>query len=203
MLQSKEGQKKRVINVKDRRVRKTIKALREALIRLLAEKSVKDITVSELTTLADVNRSTFYFYYDDVYDMVQQLQDETYEIFYQTVVKPDSELHGEEAYIGYVIRFFEFCKDNEIQCKFLLNNDINLQLFQRIVFDVRDNIPDSSEEFQKDSPEHYLTTYLISGIIGIIKQWFNDGMQVEPEKMARFIGKVYMKGALSALNLIN
>ena len=44
----------------DRRVRKTKKQLRLALMELLAEKSAKSISVRELTERADINRGTFY-----------------------------------------------------------------------------------------------------------------------------------------------
>ena len=44
----------------DRRVRKTKKSLRDSLFVLLQEKNISQITVTELTRLADVNRSTFY-----------------------------------------------------------------------------------------------------------------------------------------------
>lgn len=43
----------------DRRVRKTRRQLRECLITLLKEKKVQDITVRELTDMADLNRGTF------------------------------------------------------------------------------------------------------------------------------------------------
>ena len=47
----------------DRRVRKTKKQLRLALMELLAEKSAKSISVRELTERADINRGTFYIHY--------------------------------------------------------------------------------------------------------------------------------------------
>ena len=46
-------------NEQDRRVRRTRKRLQEALAALMREKELKDITVRELTDLADVNRGTF------------------------------------------------------------------------------------------------------------------------------------------------
>ena len=61
----------------DRRVKKTKKILKQALARLLLEKDLKDITVKELTTIADVNRGTFYLHYKDVYDLYEQLENET------------------------------------------------------------------------------------------------------------------------------
>lgn len=56
----------------DRRVRKTRKQLRECLITLLKEKKVQDITVRELTDMADLNRGTFYLHYKDVFDLLEK-----------------------------------------------------------------------------------------------------------------------------------
>ena len=57
--------------VVDRRVRKTKRQLRLALMKLMAEKSVKDISVRELAAIADINRGTFYIHYKDVYDLTR------------------------------------------------------------------------------------------------------------------------------------
>ena len=63
----------------DRRVRRTKKMLTQALTRLMQEKQIKEITVRELTDLADMNRGTFYLYYRDVYDMLEKLEDSMFE----------------------------------------------------------------------------------------------------------------------------
>src|SRR5512145_814901 len=47
----------------DRRVRRTRKALREAIITLILEKSYEDITIQEITNRADLRRATFYLHY--------------------------------------------------------------------------------------------------------------------------------------------
>ena len=44
----------------DRRVKKTKKQLRLALMHLMTQKSAKSISVRELAEQADINRSTFY-----------------------------------------------------------------------------------------------------------------------------------------------
>lgn len=62
--------------VVDRRVRKTKRQLRLALMKLMADKSIKDISVRELAAIADINRGTFYIHYKDVYDLLSSLEDE-------------------------------------------------------------------------------------------------------------------------------
>ena len=55
-------------NPTDLRVIKTRQAIRIALISLLSEKELSDITISELSARAQVNRKTFYRHYRSISD---------------------------------------------------------------------------------------------------------------------------------------
>ncbi len=57
----------------DRRIVKTKRAISLALFQILAEKNVDDITITELTTKADINRKTFYLHYSCVQDVADEL----------------------------------------------------------------------------------------------------------------------------------
>ena len=61
------------------------KQLRLALTTLMLEKNINEITVSQLTALADLNRSTFYIHYQDIYDMVEQIETEIFQQFVELV----------------------------------------------------------------------------------------------------------------------
>ena len=58
------------MNPKDRRVRKTKTQLENGLAGLLREKAINEITVTELTERVDINRSTFYLHYRDIYTYI-------------------------------------------------------------------------------------------------------------------------------------
>ena len=77
----------------DRRVRRTKKLLTQALTQLLQEKQAKEITVKELTELADMNRGTFYLYYKDIFDMLEKIEDSLFEALDAIVAR-----HEEEAF---------------------------------------------------------------------------------------------------------
>ena len=59
----------------DRRVRRTKRAIRNAFAELLSEKPYEEITVTDITELADINRKTFYNYYAGVYEVVAEIED--------------------------------------------------------------------------------------------------------------------------------
>ena len=48
----------------DKRVRKTKRAIHSAMTRLLSVKPIEEITVTELSNAAEINRKTFYSYYN-------------------------------------------------------------------------------------------------------------------------------------------
>lgn len=65
----------------DRRIVKTKRSIAIALLQLLAEKPLEDITITELTLKADINRKTFYLHYASIEDVAQELVVKAGELF--------------------------------------------------------------------------------------------------------------------------
>ena len=57
----------------DRRTQYSKRVIKESLFQLMQEKPINKITVKELCERADVNRSTFYAYYTDIYDLDRKI----------------------------------------------------------------------------------------------------------------------------------
>lgn len=181
----------------DRRVKRTKKNLRDSLFALLEKKNINQITVTELTTLADVNRSTFYLYYNDIFDMMEKIQQEIYEVFVETVVNYKNDFNDIEGIVGYLSRFLEFCKENYAVCRFITRNDCNNHLAEKIKLAVRCVIPDSAVFFPENDPRNYLTTFALSGMLATILEWMNNGMKIPVEDMSRFLSYTYFLGSKS------
>ena len=54
----------------------TKRAIQEAFIELYKEEHLEKVTVGAISAKANVNRGTFYRYYQDVYDLLGQLEDQ-------------------------------------------------------------------------------------------------------------------------------
>ena len=54
---------------------KTQRKIQEALLELMKTKKFEVITVSDITSLIDINRSTFYRHYLDKYDVLEKIED--------------------------------------------------------------------------------------------------------------------------------
>lgn len=188
-------QKKHRVNHTDRRVKRTKKALRDALFELLETKAMNQITVTELTTLADVNRATFYFYYTDLNDMVDQIQNETYQTFMNVLSESIPDIGTVEGFAEYANRLLIFCKEHETLCKFIINNDANNQLYKKMQTLMLKNISNSTDVYADNNPAKYSTSYVLSGVTGILTEWLNDGMTIPTEEIASYIANVYFNGS--------
>ena len=183
----------------DRRVKRTKKALRDCLFRLLEEKSAEEITVKELTELADINRSTFYFYYKDIGDMLTCIQEEIYAVFEEDVIRKANDFETAEDFVQYLTRFLDFCREHEKHCKFVVSNDPKNTLAPRIRDGLMQCIPDSALFFEETDPRRYLTEYAVAGFWQLILKWMYEGMKIEPREMAVFMTNIYFYGSRSVL----
>lgn len=184
------------IDVKeDRRVRKTKKVLRNCLFKLLEEKSINEITVTELTEMADINRSTFYLYYSNVFDMMEKIQDEIFNIINMQVIYSTDNFSQPEDFIKYVQGILEFCKDNYNLCRFVARNHFQNQLADRIVAAIKSIVPNSEKVFSSEDPRYYMTTFALSGISAAILAWMDDSMRIPCEDMAKFLVSTYVFGS--------
>lgn len=188
-------EKRQLQNHTDRRVKRTKKALRDALFELLETKGLNQITVTELTTLADVNRATFYFYYTDLNDMVDRIQNETYQTFMNVLSESIPDIGTIEGFAEYANRLLVFCKDHETLCKFIINNDANNQLYKKMQTLMLKNISNSTDVFSENNPAKYSTSFFLSGVTGILTNWMNDGMAIPTEELASYIANVYFNGS--------
>lgn len=192
---------KRRINHNDRRVKRTKKALKDALFELLETKNINQITVTELTSLADVNRATFYFYYNDLHDMLRQIQNEAYLTFEQILGEATVTFSSVEGFAEYANKVLQVCKENESLCRFIINHDGDNRLYQQLHYLMLKNIPDTRAVFSDDNPARYSTNFVLTAITGVLIDWMNDDMQIPTEELALFFAHLYINGAAKTKDL--
>ena len=70
---------------KDLRVSRTLKAIRSAFYDLVLTKDYSDISITELTDRAEINRKTFYLHYSSLEDLVKEVEQEIVENILENV----------------------------------------------------------------------------------------------------------------------
>src|SRR5208337_1532228 len=78
------------LNTNDLRVQKTLDSIRDALVALVAKKSLDSVTVGDITRRARVNRTTFYRHYKDKYDLLERILTKAIEELDESMGPPQS-----------------------------------------------------------------------------------------------------------------
>ncbi|WP_173915295.1 TetR/AcrR family transcriptional regulator [Halobacillus sp. Marseille-Q1614] len=171
----------------DRRKKYTRKVLKESLITLLAQKSISEITVKEVCEIADINRSTFYTHYSDHFDLLDKIEEEITEDMNKYLNSYSYEI--EEESIQMTEKILEYIIENKFMFQTLLNKDAAPTFEKRMMELTRGFMVNNwlSENYLKREESKYLSSFVISGAIHVIKDWLANNMDQPPKEMAVMI----------------
>ena len=180
----------------DRRVRKTKKQLRECLTRLLKEKKVQDITVRELTDMADLNRGTLYLHYRDVFDLLEKTENELLDEFNSLMYRHNAQdLTNNPAAV--FVDIFHLVKDNSDLVYILLGENGDLNFVNRLKHLVREKcLQDWMEVFRSGNSAFFEAYYsfIVSGCVGLVQYWLQTGLMESPEELATLAEQIITQG---------
>lgn len=161
------------------------KLINETFCSLSAEMDLKKITVKEIIKKAGLNRSTFYYYFEDKYDLIHQLQEEKIEEFIYTLqVKPDYELHpsknkAEEAFPE-IFAACEHIRNNKYLYKSWFTDENFISQFS-------ERLASYLGDFSENS---IYCAYIAYGTIGFFKKWIESDCSETIEELT--MGIIHM-----------
>ena len=183
----------------DRRVRRTKKLLTQALTQLLQEKQINEITVKELTDLADMNRGTFYLYYQDMFDMLEKIEDGMFEAL-DAIVSLHEHDDVSQQTKPILLDLFRFIQDNQEMCRVLLSPHGDMNFLHRLNEVVREKCLKAWPNIRKEKGEadfDYHYSFVVFGCAGIIRAWVNRNCSESAEKMAEMAYGMILRGSLA------
>lgn len=182
----------------DRRKKYTRMVLKDSLIQLLKEKPMSAITVKEICALADINRSTFYSHYSDHYDLLFKIEEEIIEDMNKTLSQYNYTTEEVEA-LQMTEKLLEYVADNRDICQTLLSEHGD-QSFQKRVMMIAHQFTVQSwmnnNNIDKEISE-YISMFVVSGSIHVIKSWLENDMNKSPKEMAEIVIRLTNKGLAS------
>ncbi|MDO4554055.1 MAG: TetR/AcrR family transcriptional regulator C-terminal domain-containing protein [Lachnospiraceae bacterium] len=180
----------------DRRVRKTKKVLLDCLTELLKKKSINEISVKELTDLADINRGTFYLHYKDVYDMLHKVEDEVFDNFNEMINHYSADILLEDASPLFE-DIFCFASENSGLCTLFLGENGDISFLNQLLSLLRDRcFQNWRESFHAKDTKHfdYFFAFLSGGCIVLIRNWLDNAMKESPHEMAVLTNRFLTEG---------
>ncbi|MCM3618536.1 TetR/AcrR family transcriptional regulator [Sutcliffiella horikoshii] len=178
----------------DRRKQYTRMVLKESLLDLLKDKSIASITIKEICTKADINRSTFYAHYSSQYDLLDSIDDE----FTEDMVKTLNQYNFSKEDEAYQMteKIFEYIASKSDICCILLSENTEVQFQKKGMMIAKEYILKSFIPNKQVDAEtfEYLSIFFVSGSIYMIKNWLESGMNKTPKEMAGLLNDFLNRG---------
>lgn len=155
--------------------------IKKVFVELLQTKELGRISVSEICKEAQVNRTTFYSNYDDIYALADSLRAEIEQGF--------RELYKDELDNGYnsndYLPLFRYIQANQILFRLYFKLGYDNQ-YEIASYDTR-----LAEQHFDGEFVQYHCEFFRSGINAIIKMWLASGCRETPEQMVGIIKAEY------------
>lgn len=158
----------------NKRKRQSIEKIEKVFIELLQTKELSEIRVSDICKQAQLNRTTFYANYTDVYELADSIRDK---------------LENDLLAIGFnshnYLKLFRHIRENQgfYRTYFKLGYDDNHKI---LVYDTEL----AKKHFQNRFIDYHIE-FFKSGLNKIIKMWLQNGCQELPEEMCEIIKSEY------------
>lgn len=179
----------------DRRVSKTKANIRDALVTLLSQKDIHDITVKELADTANINRKTFYAHYAKLEDIIVEIQDELInklQIFIDNAQLPKSKLDMNILFTG----LNTILNDNfDLYHKLIVSNSYSFILIK--VKDVFKNaVLEKLTEYLnlKATMLNLYAEFIATGITSIYVEWFKLEGDMSYEELTNAASLIVYEG---------
>lgn len=170
----------------DRRVIKTRRQLKKGLAALMKEKSVNQITVKELVEEVNINRSTFYLHFKDIQDLLREIE-ENMEAQIKRAIEEHPIVSGNENAFYFIEDMFRVLDEEREISKALIGPNGDMGFIHRIERIIKENSRGTLEKMFPGKKEDlkYFYAFCLSGCLGLVKVWLNEGEEKSPEEMAQ------------------
>lgn len=185
---------------KDRRIEKTQKSIRDALVNLLAKKDVSQITIKELAEKANINRKTFYMHYTCIDDIFDKIENEIIEKLLLILEKYDFFQAQFDGYAFFTSLNNVIMEDYDFYEKLIRANSYNF-LFIKVKKILKDTIIEKYHEKLEVSKEmlSLYAEFTASGLISMYIEWFSINSKLSLEDLAKAASNIAFNGIHSIL----
>ncbi|MDR2793899.1 MAG: TetR/AcrR family transcriptional regulator [Treponema sp.] len=177
---NKENRENRVVR-ENRRTKYTKKVLRDSLIELMKERSILRITIKDICGRADISRSTFYAHYNDQFDLLKQIEEET-TVYCEDMLKEYDKKRSKAETVQMIEKILRYIASNSNSVQMLLSENGDITFQERFIrrFIHQQHVMNYFNDKVEDSDEvkEYYSVFVIHGAIAAIQHWLKNNMNI-------------------------
>lgn len=202
-------------NTKDRRVRRTRRALQNALISLILEKGYDAVTIENITERADLGRTTFYLHYKDKEELFMQAIDsiceeflEKHEDFLELAVNPKTAIKRLHLNLNQRILYYIFAnaRDNADLYKVMLRGEGSAKASRRFTTIIAEKSISHLSKMQGlkvKVPVDIFSVFFSGTLVELVTWWLEEDQPYSIEEMVTYYQQIFIYGALNTMSLVD
>lgn len=168
------------MDMQDRRVRRTQKALARALVDLTLEKGYEAITIREITDRAEVGYATFFRHYHDKDALLKDVLDVVLDELIGLLQTPMNDT--DHATTGTLV--FRYVQEHSEVVHVLLSSRRSSKMVRKIIEAGTQSVFSQNLLLAESSiPPQIAANHLVTSTISLIQWWLEHQMPYPPEQM--------------------
>lgn len=157
---------------------------------LYRENDIRKITIKDITEKAGYNRSTFYQYFIDIYDVLNQLEDSLIDYISITINSSFEQANGND----FIEQFAQLYELKGEYISVLLGENGDPLFVEKLKTNLKCIVP-AKLEIKKDMPNSDLMfEFAISAILSTITKWYNLGKPIPSEELVIMLRTLLFNG---------
>lgn len=169
--------------------------IQSAFLQLLEKKNIEQIRIGEITKLAQLNRTSFYRYYQDIYDLYYQILNDYIVIIQQNISQLLQKIIQQGSFTQDDTPL-EFFSENQQILKLSLQDPVIItQLKKQNKLFLKQALSLS----ETDESIDYILEYLIAGQINLISYWLQNQTPLSMEALFSLSKQILFSGPLTVL----
>jgi len=193
----------------DRRIHRTRTTIVDAFVALIKEKGFDELSVKDITRLADINRSTFYAHYQDKYDLLEKtVKEKLAELAAAIDAGRPGSLRYKENFDEpdpYFLMLFNHLTENKPFYQVLLSRlepeRFALKMYEVLRESFYGRIANMKMEQKLSVPLDILLDYISSSLMGVILNWYKENTMYTPHYMALQLTRLAMLGTYRTMGM--
>ena len=167
-----------------RRVRMTKRLMKDALLELLEEKDLANISVTAVCETADVHRSTFYNYYTDPADLLRDIEHD----FLDRIPLHSQVMDqlNEKTLLDATAEYFDYVKKNTKTVQILFNSSSGSNFAAQMVNHLCNGYIPVGED-PDDLTSRFTQLYIANGTVGMLREWVNEDFPLNSREIAEMM----------------
>jgi AcrR family transcriptional regulator len=162
---------------------------------LYRQKKIEHITIKNITTRAGYNRSTFYEYFVDIYDLLNQFEDTLLEYLKEQILDSlDGGLNDD-----IIQKLADVYESKGDYLGILLGENGDPNFVKKLKTVMRSTLVGTFRLPEKEIHTSYIFEFGMSAIIGTVTHWYQSKRDLPSKEMVRLLRSMLERGITSEI----